>query len=148
MRHDMRGALRPALTAWTVLVVLAVHHKFNLFGDESKTLTAGKDVTVFASPLGKVGLLICADIYGSSTLRTKQVTTLGARVVFVSSYWTVSGSTSWYKSYVSRNKVYTVVANTTHAPGYGGGIYDPTGKALVEKVQPAPSVLIADVPVK
>ena len=128
--------------------VVATHHKFNLFGNEKNDLTAGSDVSVFSTPLGKVGLLICADIYGSTTLRNKLVNTLGARVVAVSSYWTVSNSVSWFQRYASGSSVYTVVSNTTHSPGYGGGIYKPDGTALIEKSQAAPSVLVASIPVK
>ena len=126
--------------------VVATHHKFNLFGAEQNTLTAGTDVVTFGTPLGKVGLLICADIYGSSTLNSKLANTLNARVVLVSSYWTVSNAVSWYVNYAKKWSKYTVVANTTHSPGQGGGIYSPSGAALDQKVSTSPSIVYALLP--
>jgi hypothetical protein len=61
-------------------------------------------------------------------------------------HWTVSNSISWYKSYASKWKKYTVVANTTHSPGQGGGIYTPSGATLAQKVQTSPSVVYASIP--
>jgi len=126
--------------------VVAVHHKFNLFGSETKRLTAGKSVTTFDTPAGKVGMLICADIYGSSTLLSRLVKDLGARIVAISSYWTVSGSTGWYKRYTAKYGVYAVVGNTTHSPGQGGGVYDPKGRAMAETTSTSPSVVYAVIP--
>jgi len=126
--------------------VVAVHNKFNLFGGETQSLTAGNDVVTFDTPLGKLGLLICADIYGSSTLLSKLANTLKARVVLVSSYWTVSNSVSWYKSYAKKWAMYTVVSNTTHSPGQGGGVYDPSGAALAQKIQTSPTIVYASIP--
>jgi predicted amidohydrolase len=126
--------------------VVATHHKFNLFGAEKNTLTAGTNVVTFGTPLGKVGLLICADIYGSSTLNSKLAKTLNARVVLVSSYWTVSNSVNWYVNYAKKWSKYTVVANTTHSPGQGGGIYNPAGAALAQKVSTSPSIVYAVLP--
>jgi predicted amidohydrolase len=127
--------------------VLAVHHKFNLFGNEPKTFTAGTEVEVFQHPLGTVGLLVCADIYGSTTLLTKLASTLKARVVAVSSYWTVSSPiTGWYIPYAKKYGVYTIVANTTDAPGYGGAIISPTGAVIAQVSKTTPSVLFGTIP--
>jgi predicted amidohydrolase len=126
--------------------VVATHHKFNLFGNEKNSLTAGTNVVTFGTPLGKVGLLICADIYGSSTLNNKLANTLKPRVVLVSSYWTVSNSVSWYVNYAKKWSKYTVVSNTTHSPGQGGGIYNTAGAALAQKVSTSPSIVYAVLP--
>jgi predicted amidohydrolase len=127
--------------------VLAVHHKFNLFGNEPKTFTAGTDVEVFSHPLGTTGLLVCADIYGSTTLLTKLASTLKARVVAVSSYWTVSNPiTGWYIPYAKKYGVYAVVANTTDSPGYGGAIISPTGAVIAQVSSTSPSVLFGTIP--
>lgn len=125
--------------------VVGMHFKFNLFGNESSSLTAGSDVSVFDTPMGKTGLLICADIYGSATLLNKLSTTLGAQVVAVSSYWTVNNPESWYKTYASKYKVYAVVSNHTHTTGYGGGVYGPSG-TIAEKKQTKPSIVYAEIP--
>ncbi len=126
--------------------VVAMHHKFNLFGKENQSLTPGSDVGVFDTPLGKTGLLICADIYGNSTLLNKLSTTLGAKAVAVSSYWTVNGSVSWYKTYSSKYKVYAVVSNHTHSKGYGGGVYRPDGTPVAETEQTKPNIVYAVLP--
>ena len=126
--------------------VAAVHHKFNLFGNEKNSLTAGSNVTTFKTPLGAMGLLICADIYGSSYLRGKLKNQLGARVVAIASYWTVANSVNWYKKYTSQWNVYGIVANTTHSPGMGGGVYNPSGQPMAQKIQAQPSIVYATIP--
>jgi predicted amidohydrolase len=126
--------------------VVGVHNKFNLFGSEKQSLTAGNDVTVFSTPLGRVGLLICADIYGSYTLLDKLVSTKQARVVALSSYWTVSGAVNWQKNFAKKHGVYMIAANTTTGPGYGGGVFDPTGQPLAQKVASVPSYVLATIP--
>jgi predicted amidohydrolase len=129
--------------------VVAVHHKFNLIGNEVGTYTPGTDVSVFSSPLGNVGLLVCADIYAEvdkkSPLPRKLAETLKARVVAVSSYWLTSSATSQFWFFAKSYKVYAVVANTTATPGNGGGIYDSDG-AIAEKVGTTPSVVYAELP--
>lgn len=126
--------------------VVGVHHKFELFGNEKNGLTAGTDVMVFDTPLGKMGLLICADIYGSSTLLNKLTNTLDARVVAFSSYWTVSGAVNWQTNFADDYNVYLIASNTTHSPGYGGGVYDTSGNALEQAVSTTPSIVLADIP--
>ena len=127
--------------------VLAVHHKFNLFGGESKTLTAGSDIAVIQTPLGKIALLICADIYGSSTIPNK-VKTLGARIAAISSYWTVGNPiTSYYLPFAKSYGVYVIVSNTTDSSaGPGGVIGALTGTAIQQVKQTTPSVLLGDIP--
>ena len=126
--------------------VVAVHHKFNLFGSEPQTYTAGSDVTTFEMEMGTVGLLICADIYGSHSLLNKLSATLDADLVAVSSFWTVSSPWSWYKDYADDYNVYAVVANTTNSPGYGGGVYSPSGSTLAQEASTSPSVVVYDLP--
>ena len=126
--------------------VVGVHHKFNLFGNETKSLTPGKNVSVFNTPLGKMGMLICADIYGSAGLRGKLKNQLQARVVTISSYWTVANSVNWYKKYTSDWGVYAIVSNTTHSPGMGGGVYNPSGQPMAQKIQAQPSIVYAVIP--
>lgn len=134
--HNTQIALSPAGE------VVGVHHKFNLFGNESSALVAGNDVAVFNTPLGPMGQLICADIYGDSTLLDRLASM--AKVVAVSSYWTVDGAVSWYRTYAQRFKVYTIVSNHTHSKGYGGGIYRPDGTPIVEVTQTTPTILYAE----
>lgn len=136
--------------------VVGLHHKFNLFGGETTSLTAGTDVVqgVFTTPnLGKMGMLICADIYGSSTLNSKLAGMVD--VVLVSSYWTTSDPiNTYYKNYLGKFSYYSVIANTTDAPGYGGGVFKGLPWTPVASTHPnpqvgtAPSIAIAPLPVK
>ena len=127
--------------------VVGVHHKFNLFGNEQNSLTAGNSVSVFNTPLGKMGLLICADIYGSTSLRGQLKNQKQARVVAIASYWTVANSVNWYKKYTSSWGVYGIVANTTHSPGMGGGVYNPNGQPMGQAVQAQPTIVYSTIPI-
>ena len=126
--------------------VVGVHHKFELFSSESKTLTPGKDVMVFDSPVGKVGLLICADMYGDLRLQDKLTRTLKARVVAVSSLWTAPAGHRWQQHFAKNWGVYVVGSNTVSGAGKGGGVYGPNGKALAEHLTSSPAVVVAEIP--
>ena len=126
--------------------VVGVHHKFELFDSEAKNLTPGTDVMVFDSPAGKVGLLICADMYGDLRLQHKLTRTLKARVVAVSSLWTATGGQRWQQNFAKNWGVYVVGSNTTAGAGRGGGVYSPTGKVLAEHTSSSPAVVVAEIP--
>ena len=126
--------------------VVAKHHKINLWDDEPKTLTAGADVSVFATPLGKVGLLICADIYAVTPLHAKLIKTLKARLVAFSAHWLTVGATGYQITFAKTHGVYLVAANTTLAPGQGGGVFDPAGKTLAGSSKTTPVIIYATIP--
>ena len=126
--------------------VLAVHHKFNLWDDEPKTFTPGKQVSVFATPLGQVGLLICADIDVPSPLHTRLVTTLKARVIAFSAHWLTKVATAYQAAFAKTHGVYFVAANTVKAPGQGGGVFAPGGTALASTNSTVPSIVYAQIP--
>ena len=126
--------------------VVAVHHKFNLYQNEVTYLTPGTDVSVFSSPLGKIGLLICADIYGDPTLVKQLMETLQPRTVALSLFWTKPTPENAYFFFAKAYGVYLVAANTTEAPGQGGGIYDPDGQPLAHTSAQTPSVVYAELP--
>ena len=126
--------------------VVGVHHKFELFSSESKNLTPGKGVMVFDSPVGKVGLLICADMYGDLRLHDKLTRTLKARVVAVSSLWTAPAGHLWQANFAKNWGVYVVGSNTVSGDGKGGGIYGPDGKALAEHLTSGAAVVVAEIP--
>ena len=127
--------------------VVGVHHKFELFDSEAKNLTPGKDVSVFDSPVGKVGLLICADMYGDLRMHHKLTQTLKARVVAVSSLWTAPAGHRWQQNFAKNWGVYVVGSNTTSGAGRGGGVYGPDGKALAEHLTSGAAVIMAEIPV-
>ncbi|MCC6746054.1 MAG: carbon-nitrogen hydrolase family protein [Deltaproteobacteria bacterium] len=148
--------------------VLARHYKFHLFGGEGKQLAPGTHVTenYFDTPVGKAGLLICADIQCSVNgvgpdcaademkLLQEFVAQKPALALF-SAYWTVgpanAGSSIWWplnvqKNFATQTKMFVVAANTTKAPGAGGGIFDPEGATLASSELNTPAVVLADLP--
>ena len=129
-------------------VVLARHYKFELFSSEAKSLTPGKDfaTSTFNTPLGKVGLLICADLYGDLRMQDKLTRVLGARVVLVSSFWTAPGAQRWQQSFAKNWGVYVVGSNLVSGAGRGGGIFDPEGQELALYDKNTPGVIVADIP--
>ena len=48
--------------------IVAHYRKQNLFGIEYKSMAAGTEVKTFLTPVGKIGVLICADTYKESVL--------------------------------------------------------------------------------
>ena len=125
--------------------VVGVHRKFNLFGGETKSMTPGTEANTFSTPLGKMGMLICADIYGSTALNNKLGST--ADVVLISSYWTTSNPIqNWYVPFLKKYSYYSVIANTTDSPGYGGGVFKPGGVVIEKKVSTTPSIAYGWIP--
>jgi predicted amidohydrolase len=134
--------------------VVGLHRKFNLFGGETSSLTAGSGVTqgVFQTPLGKMGMLIGADIYGSTSPNSQLAGLVD--VVLVSSYWTTSNPVdTYYKNYLGKWPYYSVIANTTDAPGYGGGVFKGNPWAPVStsdtpnpQVAAKPAFVVAPIP--
>jgi hypothetical protein len=103
---------------------------------------------VVPSPIGNLGLLISADIQGTSfaALRLMLVSTLKAHLVMLPTFWGPNPGSSFFKAFAAKYKVYLAAANTTSGGGAGGGIYDPNGLPLAEKVSSQPSVVVATVP--
>ena len=71
--------------------VRAVHHKVELYGDERRTLAPGEGPTTFDTPFGRVGMLVCADLYADPALHVGLVQA-GIDIVAVSERWTVPGA--------------------------------------------------------
>ena len=126
--------------------VLAKHNKFELFDSEAKSLTPGTDVMTFETPLGKVGLLICADLYGDLRMHDKLTRTLGARVVLVSSFWTAPAGLRWQQSFAKNWGVYVVGSNVVDGAGHGAGVFGPNGEELALWDQKSPKPLVVDLP--
>lgn len=115
--------------------VLARHHKFELFAGESQTLTPGERVHVVQTPLGRIGLLICADLYGDMRLHHELTQTKDAQLVLVSAAWTAQGATAWPANFARDWDVFVASANTTQGPGRGGGVFSPK-RAMTTSAKP------------
>lgn len=128
--------------------LVAKHHKFELYGGERDTMTAGHDVSIFDTPFGRVGLLICADIYGDPALHRRLTRELGANIIAFSAEWTVRGAARWQAAFAHDWGVYVVGSNGADGAGQGGGIFDRQGKAIASSKAGDAQVLVATVPVK
>ena len=126
--------------------IVAKHHKFELFEGERKHLTAGQEVSTFDTPFGRVGLLVCADIYGDPRLHEKLVEEKGAEIVAISAQWTVADATRWQSAFARDWGVVVVASNRSGGVGRGSGIYGRDGKPLVISKSPRPAVLVAELP--
>lgn len=111
-------------------LVVGRHHKFELYGGEREELTAGREVSTFTTPYGRVGLLTCADIYGRPLLHDELTHGLDARIVAWSALWTVAGARRWQSTFARDWKVFLVAANGAGGEGEGAGVYGPTGESL------------------
>lgn len=116
--------------------VLALHNKFELFSGERFTLSPGRRVNVVSTPLGKLGLLVCADLYGDMRMHHRLTQTEGAEIVLVSASWTAQGAPAWPAAFARDWGVFVASANTTKGPGKGGGIFSPKGKTLAKGQRP------------
>ena len=149
--------------------VIARHYKFQLFGSESKQLTAGATLqhSFFDTSAGKVGLMICADAQcvvtnlsvtvdcpSRSVGLLKQYFAKKPRIVLFPSFWTVGSSNpTWWSLKIQQKlakdgQVWLVVANTTKGSGRGGGIYKPSGDIVKQVDSAKPSILYADIPLR
>lgn len=110
-------------------VVVAKHHKIELFAGERDHLRSGEDITVFDTPFGKVALLICADIYADPVFH-ERILAAGANIVAVASQWTVARATRWQAAFARDWGVFVVAANSSTDSGRGGGVFGPSGERL------------------
>lgn len=110
--------------------VVALHHKFELFEGEREVLTAGDQVSAFDTPFGRVGLLICADMYGDPDLHHRLTQELDVDIVAISSQWTVPVAPRWLAAFAHDWGVYVVGANSSVGAGGGGAVVDPSGKIV------------------
>lgn len=106
--------------------VRAVHHKVELYGDERRTLAPGEGPTTFDTPFGRVGMLVCADLYADPALHVGLVQA-GIDIVAVSERWTVPGAARWPAAFAHDWGVIVVAANSASGDAAGGGIFGPSG---------------------
>jgi len=129
--------------------MIARHRKLHLFDVdipggitffESDTLSPGKDVTVFNTAHGRMGLAICYDLRFPELART--MTLQGAEVIiYPGAFNQVTGPLHWeilLRARAVDNQVFVLAASPANTPGgvypaYGHSmIVDPWGKVIAE----------------
>jgi predicted amidohydrolase len=154
---------------------VAVHHKYELFGEKGLTPGTNINTSFFDTPAGKAGLLICADVHcivtkyqkGENICLTQQQVAMTQAflnqkpdVIFFSAMWFIPwyqdgwGSIPVQETVAKNTLTYLVAANNTQSEGYGGGIYGPDGEPLVLDGKEAlvhdttPTIVYAELPLK
>ena len=69
--------------------IILKHSKINLLTVEFPFYEVGDQIKVVDTPLGKIGLNICADNYKESTHIAKSLASMGAEIILSPSSWTV-----------------------------------------------------------
>jgi len=129
-------------------VAVAKHHKMVLYGEEADHLTPGTTIDVFESPFGRVGLLLCSDLYADPEHHERMVREGGARMVALSSVWTAEGALRWQAAFARDWDVTVVAANGAGAEGRGGGIFSHRGKPLGVADTGYDEIVVRDVPIR
>lgn len=98
--------------------IRAVHRKVHLFDIEVNYLVPGKVATTFESPIGKVGLAVCSDIYDDFMLDSFKADKV--RAIALSTSW-ASYNTGWsaFTRAAKYVKSYLFAANQNFFPDSG-----------------------------
>lgn len=98
--------------------LVASYRKIHLFTGEDKFLTPGDKITTYDSPFGKVGIIVCSDIYGKFPMDNYAASKLD--VMALSTSW-AQYNTGW--SYFTRGAEWVnatlLAANQTYFPDSG-----------------------------
>ncbi|MFH0920697.1 MAG: carbon-nitrogen hydrolase family protein [Fibrobacterota bacterium] len=128
--------------------LVARHRKVHLFDvnlknvtlRESDTLSPGNDVTVFSTPFGKMGLLVCYDARFPEIFRLLQKRGVNA-VVIPAAFSVTTGTAHWHALLRMRavdNQVYVLAASPARSQSAGYRAYghslvaDPFGVIVAE----------------
>lgn len=124
--------------------VVAVHHKVELYSEERDEFVAGKEFSTFSTPIGRVAMMLCSDLYADPELHERMVRSARADIVAISSLWTAPGARRWQAAVAHDWGVSVVAANGSRADGRGSGIYSPEGIALASSDSGFDEVVLAD----
>jgi predicted amidohydrolase len=104
--------------------IVAKYRKINLFELENKFLSAGSELTTFDSPFGKVGIIICADVYSSFPMEQYREAKLD--VLQLSTSWArMNSGMPAFQSGATRVHAYLLAANQHYFPD--SGVVNPDG---------------------
>jgi len=95
--------------------LVAKHRKINFYGNEGDFLSPGTSGTIFEGPMGRVGLMVCADIYHSPLVEFYKKQKLD--VVLNSASWAAPNTAiNYFASGARSMSSYLAASNMTYAP--------------------------------
>lgn len=125
--------------------IVTSFRKINLFKLENDFLSAGSLPVTFNSPMGKVGIAICADIYDYSLLGTYRAQ--GVDVISLSTSWAqMNTGMTWFRKAAVEVGSYVLAANQMYFPD--SGVINPDGKNQSHIRQSRDSIAYGYVPLK
>ena len=114
--------------------IIVKYHKINLLAAEQPFYAVGQTLNVVDTPLGKIGVNICADNYLDSLSIGHTLARMGADFILAPSSWTVDYSVNeahdpyqekWVRPFSILAQLYNVVVIGTTSVGYiVGGPYE------------------------
>lgn len=104
--------------------IVAKYHKATLFELENQFLTAGTELGIYDSPWGQIGIIICADVYG--TFPMNDYLKLNLPVLALSTSWSSenTGMDTFIGAARSHHS-YLLAGNQTYFPD--SGVINPDG---------------------
>lgn len=105
--------------------IAATHRKVHLFELEEHFLVPGDGATVFESPIGKVGLTVCSDIYYEPILSVYAAQKVS--VVMLSTSW-AQYNTGWSHFQAASRRVGSAVVAANHNFFPDSGVIDSAGR--------------------
>ena len=104
--------------------ILAKYRKINLFELENNFLSAGNDTTIFDTPFGRAGIIICADVYSGNPMG--RYASAGLDVLALSTSWAhMNSGMSAFESGARQVRAYLLAANQHYFPD--SGVINPDG---------------------
>jgi predicted amidohydrolase len=114
--------------------IIVKYHKINLLAVEQPYYAVGQTLNVVDTPLGKIGVNVCADNYLDGLSIGHTLARMGAEFIIAPASWTVDYSITedsdpyqekWVKPFSILAKLYNVVVISTTSVGYiVGGPYE------------------------
>jgi predicted amidohydrolase len=106
--------------------IVGHYRKINLFQAENNFLSPGNQIETYNSPFGKVGMIVCADVY--SDFPMKNYASAHVDVMALSTSWDVMNS-GWnsFTAGAKWVKAYLLAANQPYFPD--SGVINPDGSA-------------------
>ncbi len=104
--------------------IVGKYHKMNLYQAETNFLSPGTQAVTYDSPFGKVGMVICADVYSNQP--TQAYCNLGVKVLALSTSWAQwNTGMGTFQNAARRCNAYLLAANQTYFPD--SGVINPDG---------------------